>query len=252
MSLASDVSPNEFTGHVNRVYTVRQSTQEWEFPLRAEYVRVNRSIEGINEQAKSDAERKADLEIAEMQRAREGFSSLPPVSRPSTEEEVRPPRPTGPDDYVFHNGKWCLPRGGDGRLMPVDESGTFVRKRTVQGDLARPVGVPKPMWDMLSRSKKLEELRRVKASGGPVPAGSGGAASSSAMVAKQYSTFTVTLLARSSSTWPPWEAPLPVVVVWRIVVDAVTGESSFRTRIPLGGTKPIGTHHLKRRSALVR
>ena len=161
-SLASDASPTEFTGSVNRVFTVRQSTEEWEFPLRAEYVATHRTLKGINNQALIDAERAAEREIAEMQRARVAGEE-PEAAEPPPEEA--PPRPTGPDDYVLHRGRWCLPRRGDGRLMPVDESGTFVRKRAVQGELARPVSIPRPLWDMYNHAEKLEALRELKERG---------------------------------------------------------------------------------------
>ena len=103
-------------GVVNRVFTVRHAGDEWEFPLRAEFVKANRTLEGIQRQAMTDDQMAAEREIAEMERAgREQGVSLPPEGPPSAPPQVedgRPPRPTGPDDYVFHNGKWRLPRGG--------------------------------------------------------------------------------------------------------------------------------------------
>ena len=75
MSLAMSVDPsNVSVGEVNRVFTVRKSTPEWEFPLRAEYVRKNRTLDGVTEQvAEWDgtagghkaSEAQADAELSE-------------------------------------------------------------------------------------------------------------------------------------------------------------------------------------------
>ena len=79
----------------------------------------------------------------------------------------------------------------DGRLFPVDESGTFVRKRSKQGELARPPGISLPFWESCSRSEKLAEIRRAKESSG--------GASGSVGAAVCYRTFTVALPCRVSS-----------------------------------------------------
>ena len=50
VNLAADVyASNIKLGEPNRVFTVRVSKEEWEFPLRAEYVRKNRTLAGIRE-----------------------------------------------------------------------------------------------------------------------------------------------------------------------------------------------------------
>ena len=46
-------------GKPNRVFTVRVSTEHFQFPLRAEYVRRNRTLEGIRESA---GDREGDME----------------------------------------------------------------------------------------------------------------------------------------------------------------------------------------------
>ena len=88
-------------------------------------------------------------------------------------EVIRPPKPTGPHEYLWHNHRWCRARAGDGRLMPVDASGTFLRNMKNPGELARPEGIIREYWDHLSNAEKLEAIRRGKADAAPVQTSKG-------------------------------------------------------------------------------
>ena len=73
----------------------------------------------------------------------------------------RPPKPVGPWDFYWHNGKWCRKRA-DGRLMAVDQSGTFVRNRSDRSDMARPPAVPRYMWDGMKTHEKVIAVKEAK------------------------------------------------------------------------------------------
>ena len=186
------------------------------FPLRSEYVRINRTLTGVTERAGDpDGGITADIARGEDFGRRLGAvddagtvddSSLPPV--------VVPPKPVGPypETYVLKDNIWCAPRA-DGRLMPKDSSGTFIRKRSDKSELARPPHIGRPVWEHMSREEQREAVIEAK----PLPPTSG--TGSPATPGSCLRTFTVELPHRRSSTFPPWDAPPPDAVVRRIIID---------------------------------
>ena len=66
----------------------------------------------------------------------------------------RPPKPTGPYEFYWHQGQWKRKRA-DGRLMAVDQSGTFVRKRYDRSGMARPPTVPEWFWADMDRAERM-------------------------------------------------------------------------------------------------
>ena len=70
-------------------------------------------------------------------------ASRPPVAVP--------PKAVGPypETYVLKDNVWCAPRA-DGRLMPIDVSGTSICKRSDKSELARPPHIGGPVWDQMS------------------------------------------------------------------------------------------------------
>ena len=97
--------------HPNIVRTVEVIDDTWFFPLQAAYLRRNRTYEGLCRQPSEPEVQEGGIDEA---------GETPAVEPP--------PRPTGPDEYVLHKGRWCKPRS-DGTLFPVDASGTFIRDR---------------------------------------------------------------------------------------------------------------------------
>ena len=150
----------------NRVSTVTFDVDDYTFPLRAEYIRKNETIEGVREKAADPAgwraaeQRAAEADEEQKDEARGDNAKIfipdvPGESNGPTDAggnqgdspEVVPPRPTGPHEYTLHNGKWCRPRGGDGRLLPVDSSGTFIRNRKDKAEYARPEHIALEFWE---------------------------------------------------------------------------------------------------------
>ena len=95
-----------------------------------------------------------------------------------------------------------MARAGDGRLMPVVSSGTFLRARKDTSDFARPSDVHLDVWNNLTRDEKLALVREKKSEAAPSSA---------------YRTFTVEVEKWEASNWPHFCGPPPRAIVRRIV-----------------------------------
>ena len=94
---------------------------------------------------------------------------------------------------------------GDGRLMPVDSSGTFVRARADKSQLARPPIVGTDFWNACSLLEQKRLVEEYTATRGR------------AIVARRLRTFAVREPNIIYSTWPPASGPPPEVIIRRVV-----------------------------------
>ena len=123
--------------------------------------------------------------------------------------------PVGPHgDCVWHQGAWKRPRA-DGRLMAVDESGTFLRRREGRREFARPHHITKEYWDTLSHAEQRQCVLEAQAASRP---GSSHDAAP-ALGATAVRGYSVTFRGDVPYDFPPPEGPPPRAVVRRIVFD---------------------------------